>query len=98
MSRLESYQLHGPFNSKLASMVRHTTNNNKLFFLFSDFALWADAEGGQGVRTPPEKSLNIGFSSNTGPDPLKIAATKSAFNVGPSFARQRNAGGPMMAR
>ena len=27
--------------------------------------------GGQGVRIPLEKSKNIGFSSNTGPDPLK---------------------------
>ena len=35
---------------------------------------------------------NIGFLSNTGPDPLKNhKATKLAFNVGPSSARQRNA-------
>ena len=51
--------------------------------------------GGQGVRTPPPppaKSKNIGFLSNTGPDPLKYhKATKSAFNVRPSSARQRNA-------
>ena len=34
----------------------------------------------------------IGFPSNTGPDPLKNhKATKPAFNVGPSSARQRNA-------
>ena len=34
---------------------------------------------------------NIGFSSNTGPGPLKHRkATKPAFNVGPSSARQRN--------
>ena len=65
----------------------------------------------QGVRTPlypPEKSQkNIRFLSNTGPDPLKShKATKSAFNVGPTSARQRNAisikwridGGPMMAQ
>ena len=34
----------------------------------------ADPEGvgGQGVRTPPEKkSQNIGFLTNTGPDPLE---------------------------
>ena len=46
----------------------------------------ADPEGGQGVRTPlPEKSQkNIGFLSNTGPNPLKNhKATKPAFNVGP---------------
>ena len=41
--------------------------------------------GGQGVRTPPEKSQNIGFRRNTGPDPLKnLKATKPAFNNGPS--------------
>ena len=63
----------------------------------------ADPEGGQGVRTPPLKNhKNIGFSSNTGPDPLNIVATKPAYNVGSSSARQRNAilwrfaGGPMM--
>ena len=45
---------------------------------------------------------NIGFLSNSGPDPLKnYEATDPVFNVGPSSARQRNAifvGGPMMAR
>ena len=35
---------------------------------------------------------NIGFLSNTDPDPLKNhKTTKQAFNVGPSSARQRNA-------
>ena len=45
----------------------------------------ADPEGGgQGVRIPPLKNhKNIGFSNNTCPDPLKIVATKPAFNVGP---------------
>ena len=28
--------------------------------------------GGKGGPDPPEKSQNIGFLSNTGPDPLKI--------------------------
>ena len=48
---------------------------------------------GQGVRTPAEKNTtNIGFLSSTGPDALKNhTATKPAFNVGPSSARQRNA-------
>ena len=48
---------------------------------------------GQGVLTPPVKSKkNIGFLSNNGPDPLKNhKASKSAFNVMPSSARQRNA-------
>ena len=47
---------------------------------------------GAGGSDPPEKSQNKGFLSNTGPDPLKNQkATKPAFNVGPSSARQRNA-------
>ena len=32
----------------------------------------ADPEGGQGVQIPLENDKNIGFLSNTGPDPLKI--------------------------
>ena len=51
----------------------------------------ADPEGGAGVRTPPplKNPQNIGFISNTGPDPLKNhKAAKPAFNVGPSSARQ----------
>ena len=47
--------------------------------------------GGQGVRTPLKNHKNIGFLSNTGPDPLKNdKATKPALIVGPSLARQRN--------
>ena len=53
---------------------------------------WADPEGGQGVGTPLENHKNIGFLSNTGPDSFKNhKATKPAFNVGLSLARQRNA-------
>ena len=53
---------------------------------------WADPEGADtGGLNPPEKSLNIGFLSNTGPDPLKNYKSKLEFNVGPSSARQRNA-------
>ena len=54
---------------------------------------WADPEG-RGARGPHplEKSQNIGFHSNSGPDPLKNhKATKPAFNVGPSSGHQRNA-------
>ena len=46
-----------------------------------------DLEWGGGVpdTPPPEKSQNIGFLSNTSPDPLKNhKATKPAFTVGPS--------------
>ena len=49
-------------------------------------------EGTGGLDPPPEKSQNLGFRSNTGPDPLKIyKATKPAFNVKSSSACQRNA-------
>ena len=54
----------------------------------------ADPEEETGGLTPPPPLKNHkqkGFSSNTGPDPLKIAATKPAFNVGPSSVHQRNA-------
>ena len=56
---------------------------------------WAAPEGGggQGVRTPLLKNhKNIGFLSNTGPDPLKKSqSTKPAFNFGPLLACQLNA-------
>ena len=48
--------------------------------------------GAGGPTSPLEKHKNIGFLSNTGPDPLKNRkATKPAFNVGLPSARQRNA-------
>ena len=51
-----------------------------------------DPEGGQGIRTPLKNHKYIGFLSNTGPDPLEShKATKPAFNVESSSARQRNA-------
>ena len=59
------------------------------------------ARGGQSGPPPtsPEKSQNIGFLRNTGPDTLKNHKdTKQAFHVGPSSARQRFAGGPMTVR
>ena len=50
----------------------------------------ADPEGGGGGRgsgTPLKNHKNIGFLSNTGPDPLKNhKATKPALNVGQSSA------------
>ena len=47
---------------------------------------------GQGSGHPLKNHKNIGFLSNTSPDPLKnCKATKPAFNVGPSSALQRNA-------
>ena len=48
--------------------------------------------GGQGVRTHCKLKKNKGFLSNAGPDPLKKhTASKPTFNVGQSWARQRNA-------
>ena len=48
--------------------------------------------GGQGVQTSLKKHKNIGYLSDTDPDPQKNhKATKSSFNVGPSSIRQRNA-------
>ena len=54
----------------------------------------ADPERETGGPVPPplKNHKNIGFLSNTSPDPLKNhKATKPAFNVGSSSARQRNA-------
>ena len=56
---------------------------------------WTDPEwgGGAGKGSRPQKiHQNIGFLINTGPDPLKNhKATKPAFNIGTTAARQRNA-------
>ena len=44
------------------------------------------------MSRPLEKSQNIWFLRNTGPDPLtNHKATKLAFNAGPSSTRQLNA-------
>ena len=52
---------------------------------------WADLEGRQGDPLPLKNHKNIGFPCNTGPDLLNThKATKPAFNVGPSSARQRH--------
>ena len=50
----------------------------------------SDNLGGHGVQTPLKNNKNIEFPSNTGPL-TNHKATKSAFNVGPSQASQRNA-------
>ena len=63
--------------------------------------------GGQGGPDPPphpEKSQNIGFPSNTGPDPLKITNLPSQHSmlghgIGmPAKREWRFTDGPMMAR
>ena len=63
---------------------------------FLDPLSWADPKVvtvGLDPPPPPQKiTKNIGFLCNTCPDYLKNhKATKPAFNVGPSSARQRNA-------
>ena len=74
----------------------------KLFVQFRTYNISNMRDRGSAPRL--KKSQNKGFLSNTGPDPLKNhKATKPAFNVWPSSARQRNAfkwrfaGGQMMA-
>ena len=50
------------------------------------------SRGGRGGPDPLENHKNIVFLSNTDLDPMKNhKATKLAFNVGPSSARQLNA-------
>ena len=47
---------------------------------------------GEGCNRPMGNHNTIGFLSNTGSEPTKTRkATKSAFNVGPQSASQRNA-------
>ena len=72
------------------------------------YACMYGSRGEAGGLFPLKSHKIVGFLSNTGPDPLKNhEATKSAFNVWPSSARQRNAismafrwrsdGGPFIA-
>ena len=72
---------------------------------FSHKTACADPEGGggQGVRTPLKNLKNIGFSSNTGPDPLKNPNYQDSIQcwaiVGTPAKHHlmASAGGPMMA-
>ena len=62
---------------------------------------------GQGVRTPPpplENDKNIGFHSNTGPDPLKLTKLLGQHSMlghhrhaSETPFKWRYPGGPMMA-
>ena len=56
------------------------------------------SRGGRGVWTPLLKNhKNIGFLSNTGPDPLKITKLpKPSFNVGLSSERCRADNAPLI--
>ena len=60
--------------------------------------------GGQGVRTPLENYKNIGFLSNTGPDPLKITKLPKQHSMlghhrpaSETPFKWHFAGGPLMA-
>ena len=64
---------------------------------------WADREGA-GVRTTLKNKNNIGFLSNTGPDPLKITKLSSQHSMldhhrqaSETTFEWRSAGGPMIA-
>ena len=60
--------------------------------LVTTFMACADPEGDRGSGSPLKNHKNIGFLSNTGPDPLEYhKATKSSFNDGPPSTHQRNA-------
>ena len=61
---------------------------------YTNFRDMCGSRVGTGGPDPPplESYKNIGFLSNTGLDPIKHhTATKPAFNVWPSLARQLNA-------
>ena len=84
------------FNSDKCEVTRITNKRSVISSTHKFMArnMGGSREGGQGVRTPPplKDYKNIGFLSNTDPDPLKNhKATKPAFNVRPLSARQRNA-------
>ena len=56
---------------------------------YNGFAQGRIQRGDRGSGPPLKNHNNIGFISNTGPDPLKNhKGTKPAFNVGQSSARQ----------
>ena len=77
--------------------------SNKTAHLYR--SLRGSRERGQGVRTPPVKSQNIGFISNNGLDPLKITKLLSQhlmlghhWHASKMPFKWHFAGGPMMAR
>ena len=86
----------------------HPVNQTKAFNLQSCLISCADPEGGgAGVWTPPLKNhKNLGFLSDSGPDPLKIhKATEPAFSMlghhqhaSKTPFKWHFAGGQMMAR
>ena len=71
---------------QLKMMEKKVTSTRNTIKWFSSCADPEGATGGPDPPPTPEKSQNIGFLSNNGPDPPKNhKATKPAFNVGPSI-------------
>ena len=87
------YELSIPTESLTSKLLASLAILTKVKVFLTLTFLRGSRGGDKGSRPlPPEKSQNLGFLSNTGPDPLKNhKATKPAFNVGPPSARQRNA-------
>ena len=56
--------------NRTAYQLQMYVNFNVVTLLWCSLSC-ADPEGGQGVQTPLKKKQNIGFFSNSGPDPLK---------------------------
>ena len=76
----------------LAKMNPKQINVDRINYKYNAFHGRIQRGGGTGGPPPLKNHKNIGFLCNTGPDPLtNLIATKSAFNVGPASARQRNA-------
>ena len=96
------YLLHpGRIFIKLSSNVHHS----KWMCKTHDSNHVRIQRGGQGVRTPLENYKNIGFLSNTGPDPLRITKLPSQYSMlghhRPASEmpfKWRFAGGPFMAK
>ena len=78
-------------------MIAQNEESNKMFnnIFFKHVQILRGGGGGDRGSGPPhplKNKKNIGFLSNTVPDPLKNRkATKPALNFGPSSACQQNA-------
>ena len=74
----------GPASVQIQIQIHFYTESHSVF-LYNNIQPFrrlpcADREGGQGSGPPPLKNhKNIGFSSNTGPDPLKNCSYQSSI-------------------
>ena len=80
---------------KIISAYNTVTTYRASTACFYKFIFMRGSRGGDRGSGPPLKNhKNIGFLSNTGPDPLKITKISSQHSMlghGPSLAHQRNA-------